>query len=188
MRTTVIAVLVAVSLGVVDHGDASAGARQKARRVKTTIARHTPRPVKSTIAAGRARLQRTRQASARRRDVRRGKALAEVQRYGHTRIRSLGDLLYSPALHGAVAFAGMLSVGMKGTMALIAGGLVYASSRAAKKTSDGWLALENKSISVLEREGPAAAADRLRHQGAREPEAGVKNLQKNRHLRNGSYE
>lgn len=184
MRTTVIAAAVAVSLLSVDGHAAPARRPQK---IKAAIARRSA-PLKATFKKGALNLQRLRARGAQRRDRHRGQALADVQRHGRTRIRSLGDLLYSPALHGAIAFTGMLSIGVRGGMALIAGGLVYASSRSARKTSDGWLKLENRSIQVLERDGPEAAARRLRDQGARDPQAGVKNLQKNRHLRNGSYE
>jgi hypothetical protein len=184
MRRSVIAASIVVSLLIVDS---TAPAAPRGPKVKAAIARRTA-PVKAAFRTGVSNLQRLRATRAQRRDRHRGQALADVQRHGRTRIRSVGDLLYSPALHGAVAFAGMLSIGMKGGMALLAGGLVYASSRSAKKTSDGWLRLENRSMDVLEREGPQAAADRFRHMGARDPAASVKRLQKNRHLRNASYE
>lgn len=189
MRTTVIAAAI-VSTLVVQTGraDAAAGRQKKTTRVKAAIARRTPPAVKRTLKSGLARLGRTRQTHAERRALRRGQALADVQRHGRTKIRSVGDLLWSPALHGAVVFVGMLSTGMKPTMAAIGGGIVWASSRSAKKTSDGWLKLENRSISVLETEGPEAAADRLRRQGSRQPREAVKTLQNNRHVRNGSYD
>jgi hypothetical protein len=184
MRTTVITAAVAMSL--VSAG--TAGAAPTRQKIKAAVARRTA-PIKAAFKKNVAgNFQRLRQTRAVRRDRRRGQALADVQRHGHRKVRSLGDVMWSPALHGALVFGGMLSMGMKGGMALLAGGLVYASSRSAKKTSDGWLTLENRSIDVLEREGPDAAARRFRHQGARDPQASVKRLQQNRHLRNASYE
>ncbi len=184
MRTTVIAAAVAVSLLSLDT---AAPAAPRGQKLKAAIGRRTA-PVKAAFKNRVVDFHRLRASRAQRRDSRRGQALADVQRHGRTRIRSARDLMWSPALHGAVIFAGMLSIGMKGGMALLAGGLVYASSRSAKKTSDGWLRLENHSIDVLERSGPEAAADRFADQGSRYPAAAVKTLQKNRHVRNGSYE
>lgn len=184
MRTTVIAAAVALTLLSLDT---AAPAAPRGQKVKTAIARRIA-PVKAGFKKGTVNFRRLRASRAQRRDRRRGQALADVQRHGQTRIRSMGDLLWSPTLHGAVVFAGMLSMGMKGGMALLAGGLVYASSRASKKTSDGWLRLENSSIDVLERSGPDAARSRFAHQGSREPGAAVKKLQNNRHLRNSSYD
>ena len=183
MRTTVITAAVAMSL--VSAGPA--GAAPTRQKIKAAVARRTAQikaAFKKNVAGN---FQRLRASRAQGGDRRRGQALADVQRHGHTKIRSVGDLLWSPALHGALVFGGMLSMGVKGGMALLAGGLVYASSRSAKKTSDGWLHLENRTIDVLEREGPQAAADRLSYQGASDPQASVKRLQQNRHLRNGSY-
>lgn len=189
MRTTVIAAVAIVSTFAVHAGaaDAASGRQKRAGRVRSAIARHTPPAVKRTVDKGFARLARARHARAERRERNRGRALADVHLHGRTRIRTVGDLLWSPALHGVVVFAGMLAMSSKPTMALLAGGLVYASSRSAKKTSDGWLRLENRSIDVLEREGPEKAADRFSDMGSRDPAASVKTLQKNRHLRNGSY-
>jgi len=73
-------------------------------------------------------------------------------------------------------------------MSLIAGGLAYFSSRSAKKTSDGWLKLENSSIDVLERDGPGAVKHRFSDQGARHPDKNLAKLQRNRQLRNQHYD
>ena len=118
----------------------------------------------------------------------RGRALADVHKTGRTRTRTLGDVAFHPVLHGAVALGGMLLLGVTPQMSLIAGALVYFSSRSAKKTSDGWLKLENSSIDVLERDGPDVAKRRFSNQGAREPAKNLAKLQRNRHLRNQHYD
>ena len=188
MRTTVIIAAVVVTIGFgSEHGARAGSARPRVRRVKAAIARHIPAPVKATLTSGLVRLQRARRARAGRRDLRRGQALADVKRHGTTKLRTMGDLRYSPAVHGVASTLVMLGLGFQGAMAAIGGGVVYLSSRSAKKTSDGWLALENRSIDVLERDGPAAVKQRFSRQGAKNPDASLERLQQNRHLRNGSY-
>jgi hypothetical protein len=185
MRTAVI--IIALAVATAGTATASTAGPRRGQRFRAVVARHTPRPVKKLVNRGMARLQRARQASAQKAAVRHGRALADVQQTGRTRVRSPRDLLWHPAVHGVASFVVMVGLGFQGTMAAIAGVVVFASSRSAQKTSDGWLALENRSIDVLERDGVDAARDRLRHQGAKDPDAAVGKLQRNRQLRNASY-
>ena len=183
MRTVVIIITLAVATATLGTAHAS----QRGQRVRAVVARHTPRPVKKLVNRGMARLQRARQASDQKAAVRHGRALADVKLTGKTRVRSPRDFVWHPAVHGVASYFVMVGLGFQGTMAAIAGVVVFASSRSAKKTADGWLALENRSIDVLERDGVDAARTRLRDQGARDPDRAVKTLQRNRQLRNASY-
>lgn len=185
MRTVVIVFAVAISgLGTANASDA---APRRGQRARAAVARHTPRLVKKTLDRGLARLRRARQASDQKAAVRHGRALADVKLTGKARLRSPRDLVWHPAVHGVASYVVMIGLGFEGAMAAIAGVVVFASSRSARKTSDGWLALENRSIDVLERDGVDAARARLRDQGARDPDRAVKRLQRNRQLRNASY-
>lgn len=119
MRTTVITVAV-VSMFALHARDAAAAGRQKAPgRVKAAIARHTPSAVKRTVNSGFARLGRTRAAHA-----------------GRRALRSGGNVLRSPALHGGIAVAGLLAVGGKMGVAFLGGAFVYLCSRAVKETAE----------------------------------------------------
>ncbi|HEY8142030.1 MAG TPA: hypothetical protein VIG06_05140 [Kofleriaceae bacterium] len=187
MRTFVIIITLAVATATLGTAYASTAGPRRGQRFRAVVARHTPRPVKKLVNRGMARLQRARQASDQKAAVRHGRALADVKQTGKTRVRSPRDLLWHPAVHGVASFVVMVGLGFEGTMAAIAGVVVFASSRSAQKTSDGWLALENRSIDVLEQGGVDAARGRLRNQGAKNPDAAVRRLQRNRQLRNASY-
>lgn len=172
--------------------EASAGGAQRGKaidRVKAAVAARAKRIPGGHLLAGRqATGQKIATTRVQKRDLRRGQALADVHRTGATRVRSLGDVLWHPMTHGLIAFAGLMAVQSEPTMALIGAGIVYFSSRSAKKTSDGWLKLENRSIDVLESEGPDAVERRFANQGAKRPAENLDRLRKNRHLRNGSFD
>lgn len=200
MTRNALAVVVVVSLvslgGLLPAREAGAarGGRKVASTIREKLNRRSmdaPRAnpgASKLVAAAKTRFKRSGVIGADRRAHQRGRALADVHKTGRTRVRTAGDVLFHPALQGAVAFGGMLLIGVQPQMALIAGVIVYASSRSIKKTSDGWLRLENRSIDILEQEGPDAVKRRFSRQGARKPDRNLGTLQQNRHLRNQHYD
>jgi Ni/Co efflux regulator RcnB len=192
MRTAIILVLAASLAGVATR-EASAGGAARGKplaRLKAAVAARAQHIPGGHLLAGRkaSHGQKLTTTRAQKRDLQRGQALADVHRTGRTRVRSWRDVAWHPVTHAAIAAGLMVAVGMEPGMTLIAAALTYFSSRSAKKTSDGWLKLENRSIDVLERDGPDVAKRRFAAQGARRPEENLDKLRRNRHLRNGSFE
>ncbi|HUS67238.1 MAG TPA: hypothetical protein VMZ28_22025 [Kofleriaceae bacterium] len=188
-RMAITMVLAVALVGLVTPREAGAGrggGGKKLSQLRAKVARRVAGSPK--LAAAKMRLKSMGATRAERVAHQRGRALADVHKTGRTRVRTVGDFLFHPALHGVVAFGGMLLLGMNPQMSLIAGGIVYFSGRSAKKTGDGWLKLENSSIDVLERDGPDVAKQRFSNQGAREPARNLAKLQRNRQLRNQHYD
>lgn len=116
-------------------------------------------------------------------DEARGRALADVKRYGKRKVHSVTDVLWHPITHGLVAFVAMGTAFGYDFMSLMAGALVYFSSRSAAKSNAGWLAIENATLDTLESHGPEAVARRLHAMGAPPGGERVDKAQKNLQLR-----
>src|SRR5689334_19306625 len=98
--TMVLAVALIGLLSPRDAGAGRGGGGKKLSELKAKVARRVAASPK--LSAARARLKAMGATRAERVARNRGRALADVHRTGRTRTRTVGDVLFHPALHGAV--------------------------------------------------------------------------------------